>query len=203
MSNTSKVLITLILAPALLYSQATLAVLLDAGPALAPDTRVELEEELGALLAQAGVQVVVQDIAPLNHLGAVSGLVNVHLQGAGPVGVGRRGMPVSGSLGWVTQLDGVVQPLIHVDAAAVATHIGPLFLRGQEALARILLGRALARVVMHELLHWLTQSAEHGEGLLFRPSVSPSTLIEDGIGLDAAEIWMVRWGLGLAEDGVS
>lgn len=198
-----KVLIALILSSVLLYSETTLAVLLDADSALAPDTRSELAGELAALLAPAGVQVVVKDIAPLNQLDAVSALVSVHLHGTGLVEVGRGGVFVSGSLGWVKQMDGVVQPFIHVDAAAVAAHIGPSFLRGQEAVARILLGRALARVVMHEMLHWLTQSAEHGEGLLFRPSVSPCTLIEDGIGLEAAEIWMVRRGLGLAGDGVS
>lgn len=197
-----KVLIALMLSSILLRSETTLAILLDAEPALAPDTRAELEAELGALLAPAGVRLVVQDLAPINRLGAVSGVVNVYLHGAGPVEVGRGGVFVSGSLGWVTQNDGLVRPFIHVDAIAVATHIGPSFLRGQAAWARNLLGRALARVVMHEMLHWLTQSAEHGEGLLFRPSVSPSTLIEDGIGLDASEIWMVRQGLGLSGDGV-
>jgi hypothetical protein len=201
--NILKVLIALMLSSVLLHSETTLAFLLDADSALAPDTRSELALELAALLAPAGVQVVVQDLAPLNQLGAVSALVSVHLHGVRLVEVGRSGMPVSGSLGWVKQMDGVVQPFIHVDAAAVAVHIGPSFLRGQEMLARILLGRALARVVMHEVLHWLTQSAEHGEGLLFRPSVSPSTLIGDGIGLEAAEIWMARRGLGLAGDGVS
>jgi len=202
MQSIPKVLIAFMLAPVLLHAQTTLAVLLDADSALAPDTRTELAEELAALLAPAAVQVVVQDMAPLNTLGAVSALVSVHLHGVGPVEVGRSGMPVSGSLGWVKHMDGVVQPFIHVDAAAVAAHIGPSFLRGQEWLARILLGRALARVVMHEMLHWLTQSAEHGVGLLFRPSVSPSALIGDGIGLDAAEIWMVRRGLGLSGVGL-
>lgn len=190
-------LIGFAVAPALLLSQTGLAVIIDADTPLAADTRMELVRELGELLAPAGVRVDVQDSAPVNWLGTSVAVAYVTLHGVCPVEVARFSMPALGALGWVARIDGVVQPFIHVDAGAAAAHIGPLFVRGQEALARMLLGRALARVIMHELLHWLTQSAEHGEGPLFQPAVSASTLIAAGVGLVESEVWMVRRGLGL------
>jgi hypothetical protein len=53
-------------------------------------------------------------------------------------------------------------------------------------------GRALARVLAHELLHYLTGAAKHTQSALFRASISPGALLASELRLGADEIADLR-----------
>jgi len=51
-----------------------------------------------------------------------------------------------------------------------------------------LIGRALGRVVAHELVHMITKSASHGVAGVQRPGLSGRELVEASLPLSAADV---------------
>ncbi len=76
-----------------------------------------------------------------------------------------------GALALTHSVDGVIQPLIEIDCAKVAT-----FIRSSADLPR-----ALARVLAHELLHYLLQEPCHAEHGIFQFSFTPFELTNPAI----------------------
>jgi hypothetical protein len=66
-------------------------------------------------------------------------------------------------LGWVRQVDGRIEPFVHVDC----TRIGQVLGQQAQGLDRdrrdALMGGAIARVILHEWIHIATQSSTHAE----------------------------------------
>jgi len=56
------------------------------------------------------------------------------------------------------------------------------------ARADLLVGRALGRVVVHEIVHMLTKSADHGRDGVFRESLSGRQLISTTLPLSAMDV---------------
>ena len=59
---------------------------------------------------------------------------------------------------------------------------------GDFAHADLLVGRALGRVVTHEIVHMLTQSAEHGNDGVFESALSGRQLIAPTLPLSAMDV---------------
>jgi hypothetical protein len=59
-----------------------------------------------------------------------------------------------------------------------------------------LLGRALGRVLAHELVHMLTKSGEHSREGVQRPALSGKQLIADSLPLSAFDIDRLRRQIG-------
>jgi hypothetical protein len=172
-----------------------LAIIIEPRVQLAALSRDALEVELATLLAPAGVALEIQEAAPVNYLGVCHALVSVRIEGDCEATVPLRAGSVNGPLGWVLQLGGMPQLLVVIDCPAVAAHITQVFQTHHWGIAKPLLGRALARVLTHELLHWATQSAEHGQSLLFSPAIGPYALIDQGVSLTAEEVRAVQSGM--------
>lgn len=64
-------------------------------------------------------------------------------------------------LGWVFQVDGRIQPFVHVDCAAIADVLGSHARGLGDGKRTELMGEAMARVVLHEWIHVATQSGAH------------------------------------------
>lgn len=158
-----------------------------------PAAAVEaMQKELAALLGQAGIGLEFQMTRASNDVGRAAVVAAVEVRGGQerPAGAGELGR-----LGWITRVDGVFQPLIVVDGPQVAQHVAKAYHPYERALTGLALGVALARVVMHELLHYFTGRAEHGTSRLFSGAVSPHTLIEPGVKLEPEEAREVREGM--------
>jgi len=93
-----------------------------------------------------------------------------------------------GPMAFTYSTSGVVQPFSevecdHVSAAARSAMWGDDF-----AHADLLLGRALGRVVAHEVLHILAKSGDHGHDGVAKPALSGTNLIEPGLRLNPADL---------------
>jgi hypothetical protein len=78
-----------------------------------------------------------------------------------PFNVMRR-VPVSGVLGWVTaDATGRIDPFIHVDCSRIGQLLFDQGLSRSPSDREQMLGRAIARVIVHEWIHIATQSAHH------------------------------------------
>jgi hypothetical protein len=89
--------------------------------------------------------------------------------------------------------DGGVQPFSEVDCDRVVAMAGDAMaedtdhIRGDQ-----LVGRALGRVVAHELVHMLTRSNRHGTEGVAKASFSGKELVEDSLTLGMSDIERVK-----------
>jgi hypothetical protein len=83
---------------------------------------------------------------------------------------------------------GEVLPFGEVDCDHVAGSIRNAMTGGDYAKADVLLGRALGRVVAHELVHMLTKSAQHGKEGVEKAALTGRQLIADSLPLSEFDI---------------
>jgi hypothetical protein len=94
--------------------------------------------------------------------------------------------PMDSWLARMHVIDGVVQPFGDVNCDLVRA-----LMTGGPHAAKLTdkeLGHGLARVLAHELYHFLTQSTEHATQGLEKPSFSRADLASDGLRLDGQEL---------------
>ena len=93
-----------------------------------------------------------------------------------------------GPMAFTYSTDGVVQPFSAVACDKVTSAIRPAMSGGDFAKADVLLGRALGRVLAHEVVHMLSKSGEHGRAGVAKTSLSGSQLIAPELRLGAADL---------------
>lgn len=93
-----------------------------------------------------------------------------------------------GPLASTKTTDHLIQPFGQVDCDHVVQSARSAMFGGDFAHADVLVGRALGRVVTHELVHMLTHSAEHGHGGVFESALSGKQLIAPTLQLSSLDI---------------
>ena len=93
-----------------------------------------------------------------------------------------------GPLAFTYSTSGEVQPFSEVDCDRVVAAARSAMSGGDFAHADILFGRALARVVAHELLHMLSKSGAHGHEGIARAAISGASLISPDLHLSPADL---------------
>lgn len=91
---------------------------------------------------------------------------------------------------WVT--DGAVQPFGEVSCDRVAAAVRSAMSSGGFGASDALLGRALGRVLVHELVHMLTKSGEHGRSGVEERSLSGRQLTGRSLALSPPEVDRLR-----------
>jgi hypothetical protein len=88
--------------------------------------------------------------------------------------------------------DGVVLPFSEVACDKVVASVRSAMFGGDYAHADLLLGRALGRVLAHELVHLLARSQTHGQSGVAKPSLSGKQLIQDRLELSERDLDRLR-----------
>jgi hypothetical protein len=147
----------------------------------------EMERETGLVLKSSGIR------------------LNWHILGEGPTAAYNRLVVVtfrgscqydpapprydeSGPLALTRITDGEILPFGEVDCGRVASSVHYAMSRGDYSRADQLVGRAMGRVVAHELVHMLTKSIRHGSEGVEKASLSGKQLIEESLPLSAFDI---------------
>ena len=81
------------------------------------------------------------------------------------------------ALAGISRVDGRMLPVVTVDCDRTAGYIWPSMSGAARANGDAAFGRALARVLAHELYHYLTGAAKHTRSALFRASIPASSLL--------------------------
>src|SRR5579871_576411 len=97
-----------------------------------------------------------------------------------------------GPMAFTYSSDGDVQPFTQVSCDKIAATVRSAMWGADFQQADLLLGRALGRVLAHELVHMLTRSGEHGREGVQRPSLSGRELISGSLFLSPADIARLR-----------
>ncbi len=143
-----------------------------------------MRAELSAVYAPAGLSPEWHPLESPALVGQPAAVVAVRFTGACRWDWRKPSAAVTGVLARTAQVDGELLPLITVDCARVAAFV--------QAPSPGLLGRALARVLAHELYHYLTQQTAHTHTVLFSESVGSSDLLVPAVGFDATELEALR-----------
>ena len=93
-----------------------------------------------------------------------------------------------GPMAFTYTTGGVPQPFSEVACEKVSTVVRSAMFGGDYAKADQLFGRALGRVLAHEVVHMLTRSGEHAREGVARRSLSGNQLIAPELGLDPVDL---------------
>jgi len=147
----------------------------------------EMKRELGSILKDSGIVVDWRTREEAEHA-AFPEMVVVRFKGKcvmEPIGFlyDERG-----PLAFTYSSDGALLPFSEVACDRIASSIRLAMWGGDFARADLLLGRAMGRVVAHELVHILSHSADHAREGVAGKSLSPSQLISRRLALTREDL---------------
>ena len=93
-----------------------------------------------------------------------------------------------GPMAFTYSTDGVVQPFSDVACDKVTSAVRSAMSGGDFANADLLLGRALGRVLAHEVVHMLSKSGAHGHTGVAKTALSGSQLIAPELRLEPEDV---------------
>jgi hypothetical protein len=152
----------------------------------------EMEREAASIMKSSGVQLEWR-MAGDRSVHYDNSLVVMTFRGSCGFGPPSRRYYEPGPYASTKITDGEVQPFGDVDCDRVASVAGDAMaedtdhLRGDQ-----LVGRALGRVVAHELVHMVTRSNQHGTAGVAKASLSGKELIEECFTLSVPDIERVK-----------
>ncbi len=107
------------------------------------------------------------------------GIIEIFLHGSCHL-VGEPGQhEVRGALGWVPRDHSEIKPFIHVDCARINEVLGQRALWMNRSTRTAAMAEAISRVVLHEWVHIVTQSAAHTRDGIEKRSFALEDLIPD------------------------
>jgi hypothetical protein len=150
-----------------------------------------LQDEVESIMAPIGLRFEWRDLAKSAGHEVSAELAVITFQGrCDTVGLTSR-TKFEGALGWTHVSDGQILPFTDVNCDRVRdfTQLGLLAFRGEEREERY--GRALGRVLAHELYHIFANTARHGSGVA-KESYNVQDLLSDDFQFQARESRMLQ-----------
>jgi hypothetical protein len=154
-----------------------------------------MKKELGEILGGTGVRFQWRSLAEASAT-SVDNMVVVSFNGRCILEPDPNLYDERGPLAFTHTVDGSVLPFSEVACDTVTNSVRSAMFKGNYKNADLLLGRALGRVVAHELVHILTKSGEHARDGVQRNALSGAQLIADHLKLSETDILRVEERLG-------
>ena len=148
----------------------------------------EMKREMLAIMKDTGLQLDFRSLKDFNPNEPVTDLVVVKFKGTCQM----EPLPVlfdeRGPLAFTHSTDGEVLPFSEVACDRVRQSVESAMWGGDRAKADMLFGRALGRVLAHELVHIVARTNKHGVKGVAKTSLSGVQLIADRLELDADDV---------------
>lgn len=155
-----------------------------------------MKRELSTLMQAAGFRVIWGDIHNPGKDGQVSNLVVLQLHGVCGLPPGsyrlEEAVASGASLAETSVSSGNVLPFSRVNCANLTRMIGPSLSMEAGAQRDFLYGRAMARVVAHELYHVEMGSRDHGHDGVAKERFKVADLLDDSFGFDTVALARLR-----------
>lgn len=160
------------------------------GPHSSEATR-EMQTEAASILKEAGVSLSWRPLAgAYNH--TYNDLVVLSFAGSCEIAPNAPMHDEPGPYAFTWIVDGKVLPFGEVDCARIVSSVRDAMSGERFDWGDYLLGRALGRVVAHELVHMLTQSVHHGGHGVTEASLSGRQLIGGPLRLEKDDILRIQ-----------
>jgi len=150
-----------------------------------------METELASILRPVGVDVEWRSLNAGDDNRVAAEIVVVTFRGACETQTQTLFQPESNGLGWTHLSDGEILPFAEVDCDRMRALMQSSLFRLPAADRAAAFGRAIARVMAHELYHILARTMRHGSGLS-KPAYSAQELLADEFVFDAREAKALR-----------
>ena len=153
----------------------------------------EMKTEVASILRPAGISVIWSRLKEHRPPEVVGEIVVARFKGS--CGIAQQA-PYSAEvrvLGWTYVTDGKVLPFVWVECDHVRTLIGS-YIDGRRRRGGARLGRALGRVLAHEIFHVLSGWVKHRSWGLAKSFFTADDLVADHFGLDPKEVKALRKG---------
>ncbi len=172
--------------PARAASSVTLVLQFD--DVYSPRSLAAMEREVVSIVGESGIKVDWRLLDQVRSSDTFESLVVVHFHGACILQPVPYLIDERGYYAYTHVSDGAVLPFSEVECGKVTSSIAPVLSGAQWKQSDLILGRALGRVLAHELYHMLAKTQHHaGEGVT-RSALSPSALIADRLNMSRADL---------------
>lgn len=147
----------------------------------APPQAVEasLESEVSSLVSPIGLDVEWRSLAVPRYGEASAALVVVTFTGRCDADRLQPHRATGGALAWTHISDGVILPFVDIDCDRLHDLLQASLLRADARRREQLFGRAVARVLGHELYHVFAETRHHERGGVARPAFSAGELLSE------------------------
>ena len=152
----------------------------------------EMKRELGSIMKGSGVQIDWRERGALADSASFPNLVVVEFRGKCIMEPVPYLYDERGPLAFTYSSDGNVLPFSEVACDKVRSSVGKAMWGGDYGRLDTLFGRALARVVAHELYHVLARTESHAGSGVAKRALSGSQLISDELRMNPSDLTRIR-----------
>jgi len=145
-----------------------------------------MEDEVASIVSESGIQVDWRLLTDVHSSESFESLVVVHFHGACNMESKTSDQRDYYGLTYVTE--GTVLPFSEVECDKISGAIRPEMSKKQWREPDSILGRALGRVVAHELFHMVVKSEHHAVAGVTKSSLSPAQLISNKLSMAHADL---------------
>ena len=151
-----------------------------------------MKTELNAIVAPLDLHLEWSSLDETDGHQVKAELLVVRFKGTCQINVLPPGLSHAGALGWTHVSDGQILPFTDVDCDRIRNVMeSPLTMAVPMERAK-LLGRAMARVLAHEIYHFLTNNTKHSSSGIAKPTYSAGELAAQSLRFEAAELEAIR-----------
>jgi len=148
----------------------------------------EMKREVSSIVRKSGLRIDFRFLADIHVPESFESLVVVRFRGACVMQPSADMRDERGYYAFTHVSDGDVLPFSEVECDKIASSIGPRMSRSQWRDRDSIFGRALGRVLAHELVHMLTKSQHHSGGGVTRSALSPAQLVAERLRMSRADL---------------
>jgi len=152
----------------------------------------EMRRELRLLMAPSNVQPEWRDRATITASDSFDRLVVVDFHGQCRMEAGYGLQEDDQPLGWTHVMDGEILPFADVQCDRVRASLHSALWGSRSQHSDLTLGRALARVLAHELYHILARTTSHAPGGIAKRSLSGDELASSRLTFGRAELELMK-----------
>ena len=152
----------------------------------------EMKQELGSILKGSAIQIDWRERNQVSSSESFANLVVVNFHGACKIGPAADREAEPGPLAFTHTSDGAILPFSEVECDRVRSTLLRAKPRQDYGHSEIVFGRALARVLAHELYHVLAGTESHSHQGITQRALSGADLVSDQLELDPAELDRMR-----------
>jgi len=153
----------------------------------------EMQREIDRLYRDVHVPILWHELSGYQSEGETPRIVFIHFAGdCRPVRLPPVHSVAGIALAGASRVDGRMLPLVTVNCDRIARYLWPAMTGLERVRGDVAFGRALARVIAHELYHCLTGTAKHTHSALFRADISARALLAPELDFGADEVLNLR-----------
>ncbi len=170
----------------------TLAIIAGYEQPLTPEIMAEMRKEIEKVVLVPDLNIVWRQLDASRSQEVFDHVLVARFRGSCDVSDLPPAADCDNVLGFTHLSDGVILPFVEVDCERIRTLLRREFRRRSRPVRELLLGRALARVLAHELYHVLAVTSKHGARGIAKAHMSADDLVCGDLAFEDGDLTKIR-----------